>query len=626
MPSTYTTANGIELIATGEQSGSWGTTTNQNLQIVDRVLSGVGSITLSGTTHTLSTTDGTLSDGMYKVLVLVGSPSGTNTITVAPNDAQKTYMVYNNSGQSAIFTQGSGSNVTVANGDTKMIYMDGIGSGASVVDFTANLSMSSVNITGGTVAGSTITGDVDGRDVSVDGTKLDDIEDLADVTDVTNVTSAGALMDSEVTNLAQVKAFDETDYATAAQGTLAANALPKSGGALSGAVTTNSTFDGRDVAADGTKLDDIEALADVTDATNVTSAGALMDSEVTNLAQVKAFDETDYATAAQGSKADSALQDADIGSSVQGYAAVLANTTASFLTADETKLDNIEAFADVTDTTNVVASLTAGTNVTIAADGTIAASDGNELELYAENPVTPIAPSATGNNAVAIGSGSISAATNSISINTGDASYGVIAGATNSIAIGYQSRVRANVTNGLAIGYGTDVNNTQSTAVGYNATAFGSNSQAFGSGAYSSTDRSLAIGFNAFAGTRGSTALGSNAGSQGSVTATGDGAMALGGSYASGADSFAAAIANNTSSYGATGANSLALGDLSKATAANSVAIGDGAISTTANLISLGGTTDTVQISGAFKLPTSDGTAGQVLSTDGSGNLSWVTP
>lgn len=155
MPSTYTTANGIELIATGEQSGAWGETTNLNLQIVDRVLTGVGTITLSGTTHTLTTTDGTLSDGMYKVLVLSGSPSGTNTITIAPNDAQKTYMVYNNSGQSAIFSQGTGANVTVANGDTKLIYTDGAGSGAAVFDFTANLAMSSVNITGGVISGIT---------------------------------------------------------------------------------------------------------------------------------------------------------------------------------------------------------------------------------------------------------------------------------------------------------------------------------------------------------------------------------------------------------------------------------------------------------------------------------------
>ena len=143
------------------------------------------------------------------------------------------------------------------------------------------------------------------------------VEDGADVTDTANVTSAGALMDSEVTNLAQVKAFDSSDYATAAQGTKADAALPKAGGAMTGAITTNSTFDGRDVSVDGAKLDGIEAgattdqtaaeiralvesatdsnvftdadhtklngieaSADVTDTANVTAAGALMDSEV----------------------------------------------------------------------------------------------------------------------------------------------------------------------------------------------------------------------------------------------------------------------------------------------------------------------------------------------------------
>jgi len=155
MPSTYTTRNGIELIATGEQSGAWGDTTNVNLQIIDRVLSGVGTISLSGTTHTLTTTDGTLSDGMYKVLVLGGSPSGTNTITVSPNTAQKLYFVYNNSGQSAVFTQGSGGNVTVANGDSKIVYADGDGATAAVSDLTANFAMSSVSITGGSVTGIT---------------------------------------------------------------------------------------------------------------------------------------------------------------------------------------------------------------------------------------------------------------------------------------------------------------------------------------------------------------------------------------------------------------------------------------------------------------------------------------
>ena len=64
-----------------------------------------------------------------------------------------------------------------------------------------------------------------------------------------------------------------------------------SGAAFTGAITTNSTFDGRDVATDGTKLDGIEASADVTDTANVTAAGALMDSELTSEASVKALNQ-----------------------------------------------------------------------------------------------------------------------------------------------------------------------------------------------------------------------------------------------------------------------------------------------------------------------------------------------
>ena len=113
---------------------------------------------------------------------------------------------------------------------------------------------------------------------SAERTKLTGIETSADVTDTTNVTAAGALMDSEVTNLAQVKAFSSSDYATAAQGVKAHSAQqPPSEGAF--------------VNGDKTKLDSIESSADVTDATNVTAAGALMDSELTNVTAVKAINQ-----------------------------------------------------------------------------------------------------------------------------------------------------------------------------------------------------------------------------------------------------------------------------------------------------------------------------------------------
>lgn len=135
---TYTTNGGIKKIATGDESGTWGTSTNTNFDILDRITNGVGSITLSGTTHTLTTSDGTLSDGMFKVLVLGGSPSGTNTITVAPNDAQKLYFIKNGSGQDAVISQGSGANVTVPNGESRIVYCDGAGAGAAVADISSD--------------------------------------------------------------------------------------------------------------------------------------------------------------------------------------------------------------------------------------------------------------------------------------------------------------------------------------------------------------------------------------------------------------------------------------------------------------------------------------------------------
>ena len=86
--------------------------------------------------------------------------------------------------------------------------------------------------------------------------------------------------------------------------------------------------------AERTKLGGIEDSADVTDTANVTAAGALMDSEVTNLAQVKAFDTADYATAAQGAKADSAQQPPVEGPFVDGDKTKLDNTTSATTTIE----------------------------------------------------------------------------------------------------------------------------------------------------------------------------------------------------------------------------------------------------------------------------------------------------
>ena len=172
MASTYTANSGIEKIGAGEQAGAWGTTTNNNFDILDRAINGVGAITLSGTTHTLTTSDGTLSPGGNKVLVLGGSPSGTNTITIDPNDQDKMYFVHNNSGQTATFTQGSGGNVSIPDGSKGLIFADGAGSGAKVTDLLDGFAFGGTKVTatgaelnlmdGGTSAGTTAVAAGDG--------------------------------------------------------------------------------------------------------------------------------------------------------------------------------------------------------------------------------------------------------------------------------------------------------------------------------------------------------------------------------------------------------------------------------------------------------------------------------
>lgn len=104
-------------------------------------------------------------------------------------------------------------------------------------------------------------------------------EDNADVTDTANVTAAGAVMDSELTDEAAVKALDQG---------VATTDTPTFAG-----IITAGNVDGRDVSVDGTKLDGIEALADVTDATNVNAAGAVMNSDATTAAMDFVVDEDD---------------------------------------------------------------------------------------------------------------------------------------------------------------------------------------------------------------------------------------------------------------------------------------------------------------------------------------------
>ena len=152
MPSTFTTNTGIEKPGNGEQSGSWGTTVNTNMDILDRTVNGVVSLTLTGTSSTITTANGATSNGQYRVLLLGGVLSATHTITVDPADAQKIYYVKNSTGQTVTFTQGSGAvTADVPNGGFGVIFADG---SDECVNLTDSSSISSL-VLGGTAVTTT---------------------------------------------------------------------------------------------------------------------------------------------------------------------------------------------------------------------------------------------------------------------------------------------------------------------------------------------------------------------------------------------------------------------------------------------------------------------------------------
>lgn len=146
MPSTYTLNTGVEKPASGEQSGSWGSTVNTNMDILDRAINGVVTIPITGTTSTITTNDGSLSDGQNKLLIYTGTLAAAHTVTIDPADAQKIYYIQNNTNQTLTFTQGTGAQTAeVVAADFKIIYADGSDECRSLIG--GNLKVGGVAVT-----------------------------------------------------------------------------------------------------------------------------------------------------------------------------------------------------------------------------------------------------------------------------------------------------------------------------------------------------------------------------------------------------------------------------------------------------------------------------------------------
>lgn len=144
MASTYTANIGIEKIATGEQSGTWGNTTNTNFDLIDQAINGVVSVTLpaagsTGSPNTLDITNGALSDGRNFFIELTdgGDLGGTAYVRLDPSDAEKIVVIRNNlsAGRSVILFQGTynaSNDLEVFNGVDMLVKFDGAGVSATV--------------------------------------------------------------------------------------------------------------------------------------------------------------------------------------------------------------------------------------------------------------------------------------------------------------------------------------------------------------------------------------------------------------------------------------------------------------------------------------------------------------
>jgi hypothetical protein len=176
---TYVNDLRLKEIATGDESGTWGTSTNTNLELIAEAFSfGTEAITTNADTHTTTIADGSTDPGRSIYLKYTGTLDSACTITIGPNTVSKLWFIENGTSgsQNIIISQGSGANVTVPAGEVKAIYSDGAGSGAAMVDAFANLKVSDAAQTNITSLGTLTTLTVD--DITINDSTISDAADL----------------------------------------------------------------------------------------------------------------------------------------------------------------------------------------------------------------------------------------------------------------------------------------------------------------------------------------------------------------------------------------------------------------------------------------------------------------
>ena len=176
---TYVNDLRLKEIATGDSAGTWGTETNVNLELIAEAMGHGTEAIANASTHTITMADG-VSDGFRSTFLRLTGGGQACTVTLAPNTLSHTWVMRNETSYTLTFTQGSGANVNISSGQTKIVATNGGGSGAIVYEMD-DLELAGNLVVGGTLG---VTGVLTGTsldisgDIDIDGTANLDIVDI----------------------------------------------------------------------------------------------------------------------------------------------------------------------------------------------------------------------------------------------------------------------------------------------------------------------------------------------------------------------------------------------------------------------------------------------------------------
>jgi hypothetical protein len=144
MASTYVNDLRLNEMATGDGSGTWGTTTNTNLELIGEAFSyGTEGITTNADTHSTTIADGATDPGRSLYIKYTGALDSTCTVSLLPNTISKLWIIENatSGGFNLSIKQGSGAEIVIPSGDVKVVYSDGAGTGAAIFDALVDLNV-----------------------------------------------------------------------------------------------------------------------------------------------------------------------------------------------------------------------------------------------------------------------------------------------------------------------------------------------------------------------------------------------------------------------------------------------------------------------------------------------------